>query len=357
MGNLITPNELRDTFFELIPLNEPVFIWGSPGIGKSQIIHQVAEHLEMDMIDFRAVYRDPVDVRGYPSIDKTRRVVEWFLSSEFPTSPDAKAIFFLDELSQAPQLTQAALLQLVLDRRIADYVVPDGVVFIAASNRQQDKAGGHRIIPPLLDRFLTQYELETNAKDWHQWALNHGIHHFITSFIRFKPSMLNTFDSTKNELSFATPRSWEKLSKVLLGVSEPRWRGVFSGSVGEGVANEFLGFLECYQEIPTVEQIIANPNKAKVPTKLSARFAITGSLASHINCQKDRNKIKEAIIPILHYGTRLPEDSFVGMFYDIINRNKFLIGFDPIQKWIQNNQELCLALGGIINEAKGRTKE
>lgn len=353
----MNPNEVSDLLMSIVPLNEPTFIWGGPGIGKSQLVAQVASTYGMELIDFRAVYRDPVDVRGYPSIDKVNKTVEWFLSKEFPTNENTRAIFFLDELTQAPQLVQAALLQLLLDRRIADYRVPPGVVFVAASNRMTDRAGGFRIISPVLDRFLTHLDMEPDPKSWDIWAEKFGVSHYIRSFMKFKRgSMLYTFDPSRNETSFATPRSWEKFDKVVKNIDRRKWFPILAGAMGKGIATEFDAFMDCYGQLPTMDEIVRNPMKARLPSHLSAKFAISGAMTHFVNTMNDEQAVRSVAVPIFTYGSRLEEDFMVMTFREIVVHNKYLLEYEPIRNWVSENRAVLLSIKGVLNDIEADKK-
>ena len=154
------------------------FVWGPPGIGKSQLMYQVASKLERPMLDFRANLFDPVDVRGIPFHEAMEgtNMTYWAPPSVFPyehrDSPEG--IFFLDELTTAPTATQNAFLQLCLDRKVGDYTLPNGWSIVGASNRLADMAAVYEMTSPMKDRWL-HYVLEPNVDDWCNWAAENNI--------------------------------------------------------------------------------------------------------------------------------------------------------------------------------------
>ena len=155
------PRDVSKVLSALIPTRKPVCLWGRPGLGKSAVVRQAADTLRLKLIDVRATRLDPVDLRGLPKVTKDR--AEWCPPSFLPRSGDG--VLFLDELAQAPPMVQAAGLQLVLDRRIGEYELPAGWSVIAASNRQEDRAGTHRRITPHLNRFV-HVDREIGVEDW-----------------------------------------------------------------------------------------------------------------------------------------------------------------------------------------------
>jgi MoxR-like ATPase len=113
------PSKLYEALHALIGERVPLHIWGPCGVGKSQIVGQVAADLDYNFLDIRAVQLDPVDLRGLPRIASDQ--TEWVPPKFLPTT--GKGILFLDELTSAPQMTQAGCYQLVLDRKLGEYVL------------------------------------------------------------------------------------------------------------------------------------------------------------------------------------------------------------------------------------------
>ena len=186
-------------------LDQPwaAFIWGAPGIGKSSIVRQIAERRRMPLIDIRASLLDPTDLRGIPMIQDGTAV--WCPPSFLPKKSDKPGILFLDEINAAPPLVQAALYQLILDRRVGEYELPEGWRIIAAGNRREDKAVTFRLSSALANRFI-HLNLEVDPDDWHAWATNHGIIPEVTAFLKYRPQLLQA--ASEDEQAFATPRSW-----------------------------------------------------------------------------------------------------------------------------------------------------
>src|SRR5258708_38449740 len=219
------PSMLYEALLALIGERVPLHIWGPCGVGKSQIVFQVANDTQREFRDVRAGQLDPVDLRGLPRI--TSLQTEWAPPKFLPTS--GKGILFLDELTSAPQMTQAACYQLVLDRRLGEYVLPDGWVVIAAGNPASER-GVHFSMPrPLRNRFV-HLELEADLDDWCKWSIKAGVRPEIFAFLRFKPQLLHTADTTSDQNAWPTPRSWEMASSVLSGFAARQNGGFLSGT-------------------------------------------------------------------------------------------------------------------------------
>jgi hypothetical protein len=261
----------------------PIWIWGPPGVGKSGITHQVRAALNWLYVDVRASTVDPVDLRGLPTIAKRDgiEVAYWCPPSFLPTREDWTGLVFLEELAQGNQAVQASMLQLCLDRRIGDYVLPAGARIVAASNNMQDRAGANRIITPLLNRF-THLDLELSNDDWQLWANEHGISPEVRSFLQWKPNLLLQFDPASNVKAFPSPRSWEFVNDHIEGndIVGSCLQQVVAGTIGEGPAAEFLGYLQIYRELPDLDIVLANPTTTTIPvSKPAVMYALSGAMA------------------------------------------------------------------------------
>lgn len=279
------PSQLYEALHALIPERVPLHIWGACGVGKSQIVFQVAEDLDLDFLDIRAVQLDPVDLRGLPRIASDQ--TEWVPPKFLPTS--GKGILFLDELTSAPQMTQAGCYELVvLDRKLGEYVLPDGWTVIAAGNAASER-GVHFSMPrPLRNRFV-HLTLEPDVQEWCQWAVRAKVRPEIIAFLRFKPALLHDADTTSDANAWPTPRSWEMASNVLGGFSNRQSQGLLSGAseievqllegtIGPAASIEFVAFLRLFRQLPSIQEILLNPETAPLPTEPSAQIAVATAL-------------------------------------------------------------------------------
>jgi hypothetical protein len=182
----------------------PVMLWGPPGVGKSQIIAGIAERHGAPLIDLRLSQMEPTDLRGIPF--RKGDNVEWSVPAMLPDASrhGPAGILFLDEINAAPPTVSAAAYQLILDRRLGEYVIPDGWAIFAAGNRQGDRGVTYAMPAPLANRF-THYDVEANLDDWIAWALNHGIDARILGFLRFRPDLLFNYDAAHNPVAFPSP--------------------------------------------------------------------------------------------------------------------------------------------------------
>jgi hypothetical protein len=317
------PSEVVKALAALVPTRRPVYLWGPPGAGKSSLVRQAAESLGLNLVDVRATLLDPVDLRGLPRVTKDTAV--WCPPAFLPRG--GEGVLFLDELAQTAPLVQAACLQLTLDRRVGEYELPAGWSVIAASNRAEDRAGTHRLISPLLNRFV-HLEVDVSPEDWQEWAVTAGIAPEVRAFLQYRPALLFQFDPQANPRAFPTPRSWQFVSDVLTRTPDDLLHPVAAGCVGDGPAAEFLGFLRLYRELPDLDAVLARPDTAPVPREPAVLYALVGALVER--CRSDQAPLPNFV----KYALRLPEEFAVLALRDALAVNPRLVGLPAVQQWI-----------------------
>jgi MoxR-like ATPase len=197
-------SKLTTALTALIEQKVPSFLWGAPGIGKSSIIKQIASEKDIGFIDLRLALMDPTDLKGIPFYDKESHTALWAPPAFLPKS--GEGILFLDELNTAAPSVQASAYQLILDRRVGEYELPEGWAIVAAGNRESDRGVTYRMPSPLANRFV-HFEMEVDVDDWRYWAYKKEIDDRVISYISYKTEHLFTFDAKSDVKSFATPRS------------------------------------------------------------------------------------------------------------------------------------------------------
>jgi hypothetical protein len=337
------PSQIVSALGYLIDAKQPVMIHGSPGVGKSQVVHQIAKERGIDMLDLRLSQLDPVDLRGVPSVNTKTGVTSWNAPDFLPR--DGKGILFLDEINSAAQATQAAAYQLVLDRRLGDYELPDGWSIIAAGNRTTDRAIVNQMSTALKNRF-THLNYEVNNDDWCEWALRSNIAVEVLGFIRFRPMLLNEFEQRnaskeekgriqrlKDAQAFATPRSWEFLSRVVQQKPSPGIEyELYSGIVGEGCAAEFMGYLKYYRNLPNLDALLMNPGNAPVPEEPATLYALATGLATKATADNFERVVK--------YALRMPAEFQVLLMKDAIIRDTSLTNTKSFNEWAIKNADV-----------------
>jgi hypothetical protein len=311
----------------LVAAKQPVFIWGGPGIGKSAIVRHLAADSALPLQDVRALLLDPVDLRGLPFLGQDGRS-KWATPEFLPQG--GSGILFLDELNAAPAMVQAGCYQLVLDRKLGEYTLPEGWAIIAAGNRDSDRAVTTRMPTPLRNRFV-HLEFEVDLQDWSEWAIEAGIRPEVIAFLRFRQELLSAFDRDAN--AFPSPRSWEFVSRILDATPDQSVEHeLFAGAVGSGAATEFSAFLKTFRELPNIDAILLNPLKEPVPENAAAQYAVASALA---HCATDTNFDR-----ICTYLGRMPTEFSVLCVRDASLRQPAVQHTPAFTKWATTNHHV-----------------
>jgi len=270
------PSRAVEVLSGLVSTRWPAFLWGPPGVGKSSIVRQVAAIKGFEILDVRAPLLDPTDLRGLPYVADGS--AKWAPPSFLPRDDGSEGLLFFDELNAAPPLVQASLYQLTLDRRVGEYVLPDGWRIIAAGNRSEDAAIVFRMPSALANRFI-HIDFEANLEDWQDWAATNKIHPLVQAFLRLRSELL--LDMSNTDRGFPTPRSWEMVSDALKAFGEAgSILDVLIGTIGEGAAIEFVSFCKRTLTAEMVEAIIADPDGSSIPNDMGDLYALISYLAA-----------------------------------------------------------------------------
>jgi hypothetical protein len=288
----VTPNEAKKSLRKCVKIKRPVFMWGPPGIGKSDIVKQIGEEQDREVIDVRLSLWEPTDIKGIPYYNSTENTMSWAPPAELPTDPESTAILFLDELNSAAPATQAAAFQLVLNRRVGTYVLPKGVSIVAAGNRETDKGVTYRMPSPLANRFV-HIELKTDYEDWLNWATLNKVHEQVVGYVGFAKQDLYDFDPKSSSRAFATPRSWSFVSELLTDddLDENTLTDLVAGAVGEGLAVKFMAHRKVAKQMPKPEDILSGKVEKVSIKEISAMYSLTISLCYELQTA-DEKKVK-----------------------------------------------------------------
>ncbi len=311
---------------KLVPL-----LSGSPGIGKSAIIHNIAKIYGMFVIDLRLAQCDPTDLNGFPTIIGERsgyRPMETFPidGDKLPEGYNGW-LLFLDEFTSCAPAVQAAAYKLVLDRMVGKFHLHKNVAIICAGNLETDGAVVHSMSTALQSRLL-HLELVSNAPEWLEWAYENNFDHRITSYIKFKEEALYLFTADHTDNTYACNRTWEFANRVMAVTddNDPDRLPMLAGVISEGMAREFLGFCKIYKDLPSIPEIVANPTQIKVPDEPSILFAITGAISNAAS--------KDNLEKLLLYVSRLPAEFQVITLKETVRRNSKMLEHVAMQKWI-----------------------
>lgn len=342
------PNQIALALKCCVAAKRPVMMHGSPGVGKSQMVHQLAKEMGVPIIDLRLSQLDPVDLRGVPSINTKTKQTNWNAPDFLPKL--GAGILFFDEINSAAQATQAAAYQLILDRKLGDYTLPPDWVMIAAGNRSTDRAIVNQMSTALKNRF-THINFEVSNDDWCDWALKNDISTEVLGFIRFRPTLLNEFESRgdskaekdrtqrlKDVNAFATPRSWETLDKILKQKPDKSIEfELYSGVVGEGCAVEFMGYLKYYRDLPNIDALLLAPKTTKVPTEPATLYALSTGIAARATPDNYER--------VIEYTLRMPPEFQVLLVKDSLARDQNVSSTRAFNQWATKNADVLYHRG------------
>jgi len=292
MLRTVSPNKAKNAILRTMKKKRPIFLWGPPGIGKSDIVAQVTNTLSNPhLIDIRLSLWDPTDIKGIPHFNPTTEKMTWGAPEELPDEELAakydNIVLFLDEMNSAAPAVQAAAYQLILNRRVGQYKLPDNVIIIAAGNREADKGVTYRMPAPLANRFV-HLELSVLFDDWFDWAVDNNQHADVVGYLQFAKQDLYNFDPRSPSRAFATPRSWSFVSELLEDEDdESTTTDLVSGSVGEGLAVKFMAHRKVAANMPNPTDILEGKVKELKATEISAMYSLTVSLCYELKEASD----------------------------------------------------------------------
>lgn len=292
----ITSVQARKAMLKAFKTKRPVFLWGPPGIGKSDVVAEIAQELGGLVIDLRMAQMEPTDIRGIPYFNKDINKMDWAAPVDLPDEALASqypiVVLFLDEMNSAPPAVQAAGYQLILNRRVGKYVLPDNVVIVAAGNRDSDKGVTYRMPMPLANRFV-HLEMRPDFTSWQQWAVNKGIHKDVVGYLSFAKQDLYDFDAKSSSRAFATPRSWCFVSDLLQDedMDADTQFNLVSGAVGEGLAVKFVAHRKIAGRMPEPSDILSGKVKDLSVKEISAMYALTIAMCYELKDAVQNKKV------------------------------------------------------------------
>jgi hypothetical protein len=327
-----------------IKLNQATIIRGRFGIGKSAITNTVQRLLDNEdaiaallgegnkyqtfavndnnevetrtvrltgcvICDVRLSQYESVDLRGFPGVDRQTGFTVWHAPSTLPFVgnndwPDDKIIIlFLDEITSATPPVFSVAYQLINERRIGEHVLKPNVRILCAGNREDDQGIVNRMPMPLCNR-LTWVEAISDHKVWGEWGVTVGIDPVIIAFLHFKPTLLMTYVPGKAEKVVATPRTWEKAAAYYADnmPDDIKWAAI-SGAVGAGPAAELRAFINVWQRVTPIKDIIKDPEGVKVPVEADMRYATAVNVSGALS--------GKTIGPLYTFLKRLPAEMTV----------------------------------------------
>jgi MoxR-like ATPase len=289
----VTATQARRSLMKAFKIQRPVFLWGPPGIGKSELVADITRELGGHMIDLRLGQMEPTDIRGIPFYNKDSGKMDWAEPVDLPTAELASqypiVVLFLDEMNSAAPSVQSAAYQLVLNRRSGKYVLPDNVVMVAAGNRESDKGVTYRMPTPLANRFVHQ-EMTVDFASWQEWAVKNNEHKDVVGYLTFAKQDLYDFDAKSASRAFATPRSWHFVSELLQDddTDDDTNMNLIAGTVGEGLAVKFMAHRKIAGRMPKPEDILSGKVDTLEVKEVSAMYSLVISMCYELKAAVEK---------------------------------------------------------------------
>ncbi|MFW2373508.1 MAG: AAA family ATPase [Gammaproteobacteria bacterium] len=322
----------------------PAMLWGPPGVGKSQMVAQVAQKHDVPVIDIRLSQMEPSDLRGIPF--RVDECVDWAIPSMLPDAKrhGSKGILFLDEITSAPPSVSAAAYQLILDRKLGNYEVPEGWAIFAAGNRQGDRGVTYTMPAPLANRF-SHYEVDVNLDDWVAWAWDRGINERVIAFLRFRPDLLFDFDPAHNPVAFPSPRSWEFAHNALHKFEDhpELFLGALQACVGPAAGVELNAFIDSLDQLPDLDAILAG-EEVHTPKEIDLQYAVASALVGRAIQVKGKDNAQDVMGKILKYARRFRQKEMGVMLVSDMHRamGEEIFAVPEFADWADSIAELMI---------------
>lgn len=251
----------------------PIFGLGKGGIGKTESIYELAKELNIGYVDIRLLLYTETDLKGipYPNENHTKTIwlendilPTWDTSKEISSKNNSRGIIVLDEITSAQKSVRTAAYQLLNERKLGSYVLPDGWLVVCLGNGEED-GGDYQGMEGNFANRCSVFNVVPDVDAWKDWAFKHGVNTLVTAYINFKPSDLHSYNNdidSGDNILFASPRSWVAVSNIL-NVNEFNYNDrVLSSRIianlGQEVGHTFLSFCRYKNDTINPEDILKN---------------------------------------------------------------------------------------------------
>jgi len=333
----VKPSQAKRMLAKYLKARRVPMIHGSPGIGKSDIIRQVAEEFDLFVIDIRLAQCDPTDLLGFPQVQNGK--AGYVPMNTFPLEGDPLPInpktgkpysgwlIFFDEFNACAKAVQSAAFKIVLERMVGIWKLHERVLMAAAGNLATDNGIVEELSTPMQSR-LVHMLLVPDLEEFLDWAEDHKFDRRIISYLRFKPGALHDFRPDHADATFACPRTWafaDSILKVTDEGDEDR-QALLGGAITRGYASELMDFFLLHSQIPKISDIRKDPTGITVPADLGILWAVTDSIAHHAD--------KDNLEDLMKFVERIPMEFQAVCLRSIIKRKKELLTHKTIQHWV-----------------------
>ncbi len=315
----------------IIKANLVPMLTSSPGIGKSDIVQQIAEYYNLELISIFLSHYDPTELHGFPVIKNNNATYvpfNTFPIKETPIPKNKKGfLLFFDEFNSAPLATQAAAYRIILDRYIGQYPLHSKTAIVCAGNLYTDNAVVNQLSTAMQSR-LIHLKIIADYQVWLKWALKNNIDHRILAFLGYRPELLHNFNPEHNDLTFPCPRTYAFLSKLIQQQPNITMDNLplFTGTIGEATGREFITYTQIYMNIPTIQEILNDPKNINFKSDPAILYALTNMIIAHISIDN--------YIFLLKFIKRLPLEFQTIILQNSNQRLPELINQPLIQEWV-----------------------
>ena len=327
---------------------------GAPGCGKSDIIPQIAEDISKEMeVDFACddVFlnsKESVDMGGFgiPDTDPDdgSKVMVFTKAFWVPKASSPKHGFlFLDEFRQSPHDVQKPSAELLLKGKVNESRLPITYMVLAASNREKDRSGVQRELMFVSNRRCL-IKITPDLDSWVDWAETRGdICWQAIAFAKHRPGLVFKTDVPQDGGPFCTPRSFVKMSRLVDELPMDLFTEAAAGYIGEGTAAEFCSFLRVVDEIATFDEIVADPEGCKLPSrdKPDAQYATMQMIAHRVD--------GATAAPAFNYLKRMPQEFQVAGLRATLKRQPIVLNNPDFAKWVRENKKLIVNANLLSN--------
>ena len=325
-----------------------------PGMGKDAAVEQAGAlisrrlgNLPFAIKSFFLTTVEPPDVRGFglPGTDTDGSTIMSFTKAPWvPRCEDPKHGFvFLNERRQAQPDVAKPSAELLLNGQVGESKLDLTYMVLAASNRESDRSGVNRDLAFIENRRMV-INIEPSLDAWCDWAERKGLNPFAIAFAKIKPSLIFADKVPDKAGPFCTPRTFVKTSHLIGELDMDMFTEAAAGYIGEGVAAEFVAFLRVAEELPKWEDIVASPDKVKIPeNRIDATYAAMQMVAHRVDAATAK--------PAFVFLKRLGKEFQVAGLKAVLRRCPQMIQTPDFASWIRENKDLVLA-ANILEQRK-----
>lgn len=330
-----------------------MFLWGPPGIGKTESVEQIAARLHKEtgkrvvVTSIRLSNFTRPDLVGFMIYDRENKKAIWLPPENFVLDENENTInlVFLDEIPDAHEHLQKAVNQIVDERTVGVHKLADNSFFILAGNRKTDNCMTYRM-PDSTGNRLRHYNVKADFDSWKHWAINHGIHEKVLGYLSYDNSKLYDLEKERDRVAFASPRSWTAVSDLLYVMEDESLEELYediSGDISMGTAREFMTWCRLHDQLPKTSDIFAGKT-TMYPKTTDALYALISSMTVYVS--QHREQMTERNLENgCKYASRFPVD-FSSMFFrnllEVEGMELKLQTSPSFQNWMNRNKQFLL---------------